>query len=351
MINKSVITYIEPQSHFLMVSNSIIEKCNAEVIGVYCKIIKLSAGKSLSIDFIAKKINISDRKIRKIIVYLENEGYVVRKPIRDDSGYMRGWNYRIYAEPVPETERSHAGKKGKKEDGDSSVLPIFRQDGKSDKTENGKDNNILSKTEVLSNNKTVDNNKNKKPTNVGKKENEDLSLFPNDAEVRFEKFMNENYPFVMKMDIPLTLEQATKLKKEYGECIVNDVLCAMNNWKRLLKDNRFAYQTANNWCKRRVADSGKRNNYHKEELTEEPAVIYPEGMTIEKWTEISLWMSSTVSYIAGRITPVQFDDMLRTCGDSVTLAKMLTEINEWAEFHRDDDVYEEFKRRIKDSEL
>jgi hypothetical protein len=30
---------------------------------------------------------------------------------------------------------------------------------------------------------------------------------------------------------------------------------------------------------------------------------------------------------------------------------MLTEINEWAEFHRDDDVYEEFKRRIKDSEL
>jgi hypothetical protein len=95
----------------------------------------------------------------------------------------------------------------------------------------------------------------------------------------------------------------------------------------------------------------QRKHEFKEEPTEEPAVIYPEGMTIEKWTEISLWMSSTVSYIAGRITPVQFDDMLRTCGDSVTLAKMLTEINEWAEFHRDDDVYEEFKRRIKDSEL
>lgn len=74
-------------------------------------------------------------------------------------------------------------------------------------------------------------------------------------------------------------------------------------------------------------------------------------MTIEKWTKTSLWMSSVVPYIAGRITPVQFDDMLRTCGDSVTLANMLTEINAWAEFHRDDDVYEEFKRRIKDSEL
>jgi len=148
-------------------------------------------------------------------------------------------------------------------------------------------------------------------------------------------------------------------------------LTAEKAWKKLsVKDRKEAIEKLPVYiadcaeCKREVKypatylnqrtwedDFTNNGKLSKEEPTEETAVIYPEGMTIEKWTEISLWMSSTVSYIAGRITPVQFDDMLRTCGDSVTLANMLTEINEWAEFHRDDDVYEEFKRRIKDSEL
>ena len=59
------------------------------------------------------------------------------------------------------------------------------------------------------------------------------------------------------MDKPLTQEQAKKLKEDYGEEIVLDVFTAMNNHKRLLRDYRSAYQTAINWCQRRIQDLPK----------------------------------------------------------------------------------------------
>ena len=59
----------------------------------------------------------------------------------------------------------------------------------------------------------------------------------------------------MKMDKPLTLKQAKKLKEEYGEEIVLDVFGAMDNKRDLVKSYRSAYQTADNWCKRRLNDA------------------------------------------------------------------------------------------------
>ena len=67
--------------------------------------------------------------------------------------------------------------------------------------------------------------------------------------------MKANYPFIMRMDQPLTREQAGALKTDYGEEIVLEVFEAMNNYKPLLKNNRSAYKTARNWCERRKGDA------------------------------------------------------------------------------------------------
>lgn len=101
--------------------------------------------------------------------------------------------------------------------------------------------------ESLVKNTNIDNKyiNNKKSTNVDKKVSGDLAYL---------NYMKEHYPYVMKMDKPLTQEQAKKLKVDYGEEVVLDVLEAMNNHKRLLRDYRSAYKTAINWCERRAVD-------------------------------------------------------------------------------------------------
>ena len=243
MANKNYITYYPPKDRFVMVSNIIVEKYDAEVIGVYCKIVKLSSGKSLSIDFISKRIKVNDKKLRRIVVLLESEGYIVREPIRDEKGYMRGWNYRLYAEPVPLSERSHAGKKM---NDDQSVLPKIGQDGKSVKTENGQDN-ILDNNE-LSNNKNLDYNKRKVLSEESTKSTRKKEL--TEEEKEYQEKMREKFPRIMKMEQPLTLEQARKLKEKYSSDMLKQIMYEMENWKPLLKKSVSAYRTIINWCNR-----------------------------------------------------------------------------------------------------
>lgn len=238
MQNKSVITYIAPKDKFVRVSNIIVEKYDAEVVGLYCKIVRLSSGKSLSIDFISKHIKVSDKKVRKIVVFLESEGYIVRKAVRDERGYLAGWNYCLYAEPIPVSKRSHAGKKNEKE---ASVLPEIRQDGKSDKTEEGQVN-ILSNTEVLSNNNQDLDLDNKKVLSYDNTKNAPFN--------EFEKKMKERFPNIMKMEEPLTLEQAKKLKEKYDPDLLLHIMEQMDNYRPLVKKNISAYKTIINWCER-----------------------------------------------------------------------------------------------------
>lgn len=84
-----------------------------------------------------------------------------------------------------------------------------------------------------------ENNNNKKPTNVGKKDE------------AFVIYMKEHYPYLMKMDKPLTRQQAKQLKEKYGEEAILEIFDDMNNYKPLLKNSRDAYKTALNWCRRR----------------------------------------------------------------------------------------------------
>ena len=88
-------------------------------------------------------------------------------------------------------------------------------------------------------NKINNKENNKKPTNVGKKDE------------AFVIYMKEHYPYLMKMDKPLTRQQAKQLKEKYGEEAILEIFDDMNNYKPLLKNSRDAYKTALNWCRRR----------------------------------------------------------------------------------------------------
>lgn len=256
-MNVSRITYHEPKDKFKKINMDVIMRYEPIVVGIYCKLVTMSSGKSLSVDFLSKKLNISKERMRKTIVFLEQEGYIVRTAIRDENGRMSGWNYGLYAEPVDSDKRSRAGlkKDGTPSSGVSRVMvsPCY---GFSDNTEKGEDNIIID-NDIYNNNIDTDKYIDKKPTNVGKKASADLSLFPEQSEAdrTFEEYMKNKYPYIMKMDKPLTLKQAKKLKEEYGEDIVLDVFGAMDNKRDLVKSYRSAYQTADNWCKRRLNDA------------------------------------------------------------------------------------------------
>ena len=98
--SKGRLTYIAPKEQFVMVSNEVITKFDPFVVGIYCKLVKLSSGKSLDMEFISKKIEVSQKRLRKVIVFLEEKGYITREPIKNTEGKFSGWNYQLFAEPV-----------------------------------------------------------------------------------------------------------------------------------------------------------------------------------------------------------------------------------------------------------
>lgn len=243
MANESRLTYYEPKDKFKKINMNVILKFDPVVVGIYCKLVTMSSGKSLSIDFLSKRLKISKERMRKTIVFLESEGYITREAIRDKNGYMSGWNYCLFAEPVDEKERTRAGlkkaKKGNEEEKPRvSDSPCY---GISDNTENAKEKTI------------IDNNISNSDIDIVKDIDKRLSN-DNQKDRDFEIFMRKHYPYLMKMDKPLTLEQATQLKKQFGEDIVLNVFEAMDNYKPLLKKYRDAYRVAINWCKIRMTN-------------------------------------------------------------------------------------------------
>ena len=144
--SKGRLTYIAPKEQFIMVSNEVITKFDPFVVGIYCKLVKLSSGKSLDMEFISKKIEVSQKRLRKVIVFLEEKGYITREPIKNTEGKFSGWNYQLFAEPVSDKRKTHAGKAKETENG----LTQKWTSPQTDKTENGKDN-IISNNGIIYN--------------------------------------------------------------------------------------------------------------------------------------------------------------------------------------------------------
>lgn len=125
MYNVGDIYYKEPKSRFKMVSLTVILKLDPLTVGIYCKLITSGREfKIYNIKSLAKAINLSNDKVKQSVSILENEGFLLRVPIKDDKGKFKGYAYEVESEPLPEKERSHAGVK--KENNKDNGVGQFR---------------------------------------------------------------------------------------------------------------------------------------------------------------------------------------------------------------------------------
>ena len=162
------ITIIEPVSRFKKVDISLIEneRIDCTTLGVYTKLIVLGKKWNLNVRGLRKHLGLSDEKVRKSLSLLEQEGYIVRTPCRNEKGQLVGWDYAIYPTPVGEDERSKAGA-GKETP--NSDLPSTPKSAHSDK--GGLLNNRINEIIDLNN---ID--KESISKDIPKKENDSLSL-------------------------------------------------------------------------------------------------------------------------------------------------------------------------------
>lgn len=331
MANKSIITYIKPKDRFVMVGKGIVSKFSPEVVGTYCKIIQLSGGTSLSIPFIADKIKVGVKKVRKVIVILEEAGYVVRKPIKDEKGAFSGWNYCVYAEPVSKNERSRAGMKSDLTD---NGVDQERTYPKTDKSETGKENILLSNTDVLSNNEDLDYNKEKKRlSNDNQKE-----------EIFFEDFY-KIYPLK---------KSRRDAEKAWGKLSLKDKKEAIKRLPAYIADclshNRSYQYPA------RYINAGTWNDQFDDDETgemkeDDTPTLLPPGMTQEQWEKVSAWMVVYIKHIAGKITPIMLAQMKKDVnGNSSLLSDILVDLDERLMDLCNYDVYNEFKKLLKEDE-
>ena len=111
---------------------------------------------------------------------------------------------------------------------------------------------VTTKESLVNNNSTINsplinNNRDKKASKEAKK-----SILKTPEEEQYEEKMKEMFPRIMKMDKPLTLEQAKKLKEKYDVDLIAKVMNSMENWKSLLKKNVSAYMTILEWCSKEI---------------------------------------------------------------------------------------------------
>lgn len=139
------ITVIEPKDRYKRVSLDAIrnEEIDLFTLGLYTRILVRGKDWSLNINGLATIFGVHHSRIRKSICLLEREGYIRREPVRDEkTGKMAGWNYFIYAEAVPEEERTALPFYR------NTVKPTLRQNRISEKQHG---TNILDRTNRLDN--------------------------------------------------------------------------------------------------------------------------------------------------------------------------------------------------------
>ena len=54
----------------------------------------------------------------------------------------------------------------------------------------------------------------------------------------------------MRMEQPLTIEQAKKLKEDYDTDLLAKIMGEVENWRPLIKTKVSAYRVIRNWCDR-----------------------------------------------------------------------------------------------------
>jgi hypothetical protein len=148
-------------------------------------------------------------------------------------------------------KRSEAGKKGMANR--YQKVTNVTSDNKDNKcyqkvtnvTSDNKDNKCYQKVTNVTINDNDNDNDNKESTNVDKKES-----FPKSDYERFNEWLKEHTPNVLKLQRQITEEEFLKLKKKYSYDQIVDILQSMDNYKDAPKKYTSVYLTFLKWAKK-----------------------------------------------------------------------------------------------------
>lgn len=222
----------------LILDNTVSYKARFLYMYMACK----PEGWDFYLEPLAKELDLSVGTIRTYIKELIKAGWIEKKGQAHDkeSGAFGACIFVLKASNKRDKyQKTPCGKNPPSDKKHNTANNIYNKD-------NNKENNKEEKTLLSESEKGAD-----APT---------LSkLFVTDEEKAFYKGMKENYPYVAKMDVPLTFEDYKKLLSKYSRIKIHMNLRAMNNYKDL-KKNRYAKDTLENWCRR------DKNEYKESDL-------------------------------------------------------------------------------------
>ena len=262
------ITVVEAQSRYKKVDISLIENENIDclTLGIYTKLIVLGKKWNLNVKGLRSHLGLSDDKVRKALSLLEQEGYIVRTPCRNEKGQLLGWNYTIYPIPVNEDERSQAGKGKENPQVGLPSSPI------SDHSDNG----------GLINNRKKETIELKEP-----KEEKDKSFSKRDANADVDEFVDKMYALYPakcpKRGAYLGKSQKDKAKiksllKTYSESDIEFVI----RWEIEQKYNK-AYMLNFSTFLNNFPDPTQIDGYNKLNNTSNNTNTLPKGWTQERY--------------------------------------------------------------------
>ena len=128
---------------------------------------------------------------------------------------------------------------------------VFFDDGELKCIDTSKEPLPMTSKEPLPNNNS-NNNKEKSLSKDRHKKEVPIGTTHTEEELTFIKKMKEKFPRIMRMEQPLTLEQAKILKKKYGRDLLAKIMLEVEDWRPLIKNKVSAYLTINNWCRKEM---------------------------------------------------------------------------------------------------
>ena len=210
----------------LILDNTVSYKARFLYMYMACK----PEGWEFYLEPLAKELDLSVGTIRTYIKELIKAGWIEKKGQAHDkeSGVfgacifvLKASNKRDKYQKTPCGENPPSDKKH------NTANNIYNKD-------NNKENNKEEKTLLSESEKGADA---PPPSNI----------FEVKEQEAFYKGMKERYPYVAKMEVPLTYDEYLKLLTKYSRIKIHMNLRGMNNWKGLTK-RRVAFDTLDDWC-------------------------------------------------------------------------------------------------------
>lgn len=197
---------------------------------VYCYMSAKPEGWDFVLAPMAKELGYSVETLRKYIAELVESGWIIKgeQGYDKETGKFSNVDYTIKNSPSPCRKKP---------------VSVKTRDGKNHTQDiNSSINTPLNKDDI-------------EKKCISKDTHQKNKIIISEEEKAFIEKMRERFPRIMRMEKPLTLEQAKKLKERYDTDMLYEMMQRIENWKPLIKNNVSAYQTIINWCDR---EEGKR---------------------------------------------------------------------------------------------